>query len=164
MSGTRRAFTVAEANHLLPEMEAVLSKIREEMFHVQNRREKLQILDALWGDEVERPENPDHGEFMGHHRRVELATRRIRKLVEEDILGRGIRFPTGGLQHGLLDFPTTYRGRWVYLCWRSGEEAIRSWHEVDGGFAGRRPLTREQVRVMGREDDPDAVDGSVLDF
>jgi hypothetical protein len=28
----------------------------------------------------------------------------------------------------------------VYLCWRFGEDRIGHWHELDGGFAGRRPL------------------------
>ena len=26
------------------------------------------------------------------------------------------------------------------LCWKLGEEAVRHWHEVDAGFAGRQPL------------------------
>jgi hypothetical protein len=41
---------------------------------------------------------------------------------------------------GLVDFRTMRDGRAVYLCWRLGEDAIRYWHELDAGFAGRRPL------------------------
>jgi hypothetical protein len=41
---------------------------------------------------------------------------------------------------GLIDFPAEREGRPVYLCWRLGEPAVQFWHEVDAGFAGRRPL------------------------
>ena len=44
------------------------------------------------------------------------------------------------IEQGLIDFPTERDGRIVYLCWRQGEDEIRFWHELDTGFAGRRPL------------------------
>jgi hypothetical protein len=44
------------------------------------------------------------------------------------------------LEKGLIDFPTLRDGREVYLCWQEGEDGIAFWHEVDAGFAGRRPL------------------------
>ncbi len=44
------------------------------------------------------------------------------------------------LETGLLDFPAWRDGREVYLCWRYGEETVAYWHEVDAGFAGRKPL------------------------
>jgi hypothetical protein len=45
-----------------------------------------------------------------------------------------------GVDEGLIDFPSEREGRVVYLCWRLGEDAIRWWHEIDSGFAGRQPL------------------------
>src|SRR5207302_5342980 len=47
------------------------------------------------------------------------------------------------LDIGLLDFPTLFHGREVYLCWRMGEPGIRFWHGVDEGFAGRKQIDRE---------------------
>ena len=45
------------------------------------------------------------------------------------------------IDHGLIDFPSLRGGRVVYLCWRLGEgAAIRYWHEIDAGFAGRQKL------------------------
>jgi hypothetical protein len=41
---------------------------------------------------------------------------------------------------GLIDFPGELDGRPVWLCWRLGEPAVRYWHELDAGFAGRQPL------------------------
>jgi hypothetical protein len=31
----------------------------------------------------------------------------------------------------------------VYLCWRFGEQGIVHWHELDTGFAGRKPLPED---------------------
>ncbi len=42
---------------------------------------------------------------------------------------------------GLVDFPASYAGRRVWLCWRLGEDAITHWHELDTGYSGRQPLT-----------------------
>jgi len=42
---------------------------------------------------------------------------------------------------GLIDFPTMRGGQMVLLCWQLGEEPrINWWHEVEAGFAGRKPL------------------------
>jgi hypothetical protein len=47
------------------------------------------------------------------------------------------------LDMGLLDFPTLFRGREVYLCWKLGEPAITYWHGVDEGFAGRKAIDQD---------------------
>lgn len=161
---SRRVFTVQEANELLPRLREVLREIRETREAAREHHQKLQVLDALWGDEVEDPDNPDHEEFARRRQEIADAEREVRAAIETEIVGRGVRFPVGGLEHGLLDFPTSYEGRWVYLCWRMGEEEVAHWHEVDAGYRGRQPITEEQAEVMGREDDPEDLDDSMLDF
>lgn len=44
------------------------------------------------------------------------------------------------LDVGLVDFPTVFRGREVYLCWKLGEPSIGFWHGTEEGFAGRKPI------------------------
>jgi hypothetical protein len=45
------------------------------------------------------------------------------------------------LDRGLVDFPAIRDEAEVYLCWvESEEDAITHWHDLDAGFAGRRPL------------------------
>jgi hypothetical protein len=41
---------------------------------------------------------------------------------------------------GLVDFRSRLEDRIVYLCWRYGEERVGFWHDIEAGFAGRRPL------------------------
>lgn len=47
------------------------------------------------------------------------------------------------LDIGLIDFPTTYRGVEVYLCWKLGEGDIDYWHGVDEGFRGRKKIDQD---------------------
>ncbi len=41
---------------------------------------------------------------------------------------------------GLVDFPSIIDDEEVYLCWRSDEEDIKFYHELDEGYAGRKPI------------------------
>lgn len=147
----RRAFRVDEAEALLPAMERVLAELDRQREDVRTRSDKLQVLELLWGAKLGEAGCPDYAEGAAHRAAVEAAQREIRRIVDAEVAGRGIRFPPGGLEHGLLDFPTTWQGRWVYLCWRRGEPRLRAWHETDAGFAGRQPLTPAQRARMGAE-------------
>jgi len=147
---SRRVFTVGEANALLPHLREVLRRIGELRELVGGETDQLKILDVIWGQKVTSPENPDHKEFKRHRRAIGGAVEEIERLIREEILELGVRFPQGGMEQGLLDFPTQLDGRWVFLCWKADEPEIVAWHEVTGGFAGRRPLTPELAERMGR--------------
>lgn len=159
----RKAYTVEEANALLPLLERVMGRVDEIRLRAQQHHDRLQVLDLLWGGRLTDAANPDHSEAASHRTALIDCAREIERLVREEILDRGIRFPQGGLEHGLVDFPTLWEGRWVYLCWRRGEPALSAWHEVDGGYAGRRPITAEQARQMGRDGESGDVDEAGLD-
>jgi len=161
---THKAFTIAEANTALPKLEGILQRLEAKKSAIHHHDQKLQILDALWGEALTRTTNPDRETFDQHSNRVDALMLDIKRTVEEEILAAGIRFPPGGLEHGLLDFPTTYQGRWVLLCWKRGEPEVRYWHELDGGYAGRQEISDEHIIAMGREDDPSTIDDRDLDF
>jgi hypothetical protein len=147
----RRVFTVGEANALLPHLREVLGRIQALRSLVAERTDQLKILDVIWGRRVAEDRNPDHADFRRHRRVIGGAVEEMERLIREEILALGVRFPPGGLEHGLLDFPTILDGRWVYLCWRNPEPEIEAWHELDGGFAGRRALTPDVAERMGRD-------------
>ena len=159
----RRSFTVEEANRMIPALEVTLDDVEKKKVEVGRYREKLHILDALWGKKVTQPENPDYDEFQRHRECIAAAVRDLDRLVRRRILGLGLRFPPGGLEHGLIDFPTTFEGRWVFMCWQRGEDQVRFWHEIDSGYAGRREIAAEHVIAMGKEDSPELPDDSVFD-
>jgi hypothetical protein len=148
-----KLFTVDEANELVAMLTPVMREIQRLSSEAHEHQDRLQVLDVLWGEKVLEPDNPDHEELRAHRAALAEAADRVEAWVKEEILARGIRFPVGGLEHGLLDFPTLLDGRVVFLCWRLGEPSIQYWHEVHGGFAGRQPVTPDLARRMGPEED-----------
>lgn len=159
-----RVFTVDQANRLVPVLEEAFERIERARAEAREHHEQLQVLDALWNDQVREPDNPDHDEFRRHREALTEAAETVEETVEEEIVARGLRFPSGGLRHGLVDFPTSFEGRWVYLCWERGEPELRFWHEIEDGYRGRRPITPEQAKLMGRDDDREELDDGRLDF
>jgi len=157
-----RAFTLDEANEMLPEVGAALSDLHDLREAAQGCIDQLAVLDALWGNLVVQSTNPDHEEYVQHRHALSEHSRAMDDLIKERLIDRGVRFPVGGLETGLVDFPTTLDGRWVYLCWQFQEPRIAYWHEVSGGYAGRRRITSGQR--FGRSDDPARDDDSTLDF
>jgi len=67
---------------------------------------------------------------------AEAALSFSRGLAQISVWGVVVR----DLDSGLCDFRARRGERDVYLCWRLGEERIGYWHELGGGFQGRRPL------------------------
>ena len=160
----RKSFTVEDANRLVPVLEQVFRSIDQKKERVRRHGKKLEVLNLLWGEKVGGADNPDHADFIRHKRAIGKAVSEIEQMIQQEIFRRGLRFPVGGIEKGLVDFPTTFQGRWVYLCWQSGEAALQYWHETDEGFPGRHEITREQREMMGRELDRHDVDDSTLDF
>lgn len=145
----QRLFTVDEANALIPRLEMAFELLDQQRQELDRRVDQIKILDALWGPAIQDPENPDREEFLAQRAAVRRAIQRIEGTLEERVLSLGVRFPAGGMEHGLVDFPTLLDDRVVYLCWQRGEPELEAWHEVDGGFRGRKPLTDEVAARMG---------------
>jgi hypothetical protein len=125
-------FSIAEANALLPEIVPILTQLRARKVSLDSALAALRnLLPAM--------------RLNGHAAEAASLEERIHDLTEE--LTAGIALLNGqgieikSLDHGLIDFPSPRDGRVVYLCWRLGEgPALRYWHEIDAGFAGRQRL------------------------
>ena len=160
---TRKAFTVDEANALVPALNEVFREIRAHRHSIRDTAQKIEVLELVWGSGVRDESNPDHAEFVRLHEDIDRAMRGMERSIDEGVIARGLRFPAGGIENGLVDFPTTYSGRWVYLCWHVGERDVRYWHEIDAGYQGRREISARERREMGAGD-PGSIDDSELDF
>ena len=130
----RRRFTLDEANAQLPWLEGAFSQLadlREE--HEERQEDLLELLRRRGGNGASSHDR----EILEQQRAVERITRRIRGELQE-IAGRGIIVRDVG--RGLVDFPSEREGREIYLCWLRGEDRIDYWHDVNEGFASRKPL------------------------
>jgi hypothetical protein len=160
----RRFFTVDEANALIPDLEEAFRGMGYFRAKIRDNQRKLEVLSLLWEDRIADPSNPDYTTFLAHKRAIENDVSEIERIIQEEIVRRGLRFPVGGIENGLVDFPSTYEGRWVYLCWQNGEPELLYWHETDAGFRGRQRITDEHKRLMGTDDGGETPDDSALDF
>jgi hypothetical protein len=133
-----KLFTVEQANAMLPLVRAIATDFsalateiierRQRLAHLMGGRERFHS--DLYGDELAQIQDE-----------LEKDAVRLQEYVEE-LRRLGVQ-PKGA--DGLVDFPSRMDGRVVYLCWRLGEPELLYWHELDGGFAGRQPLTAESV-------------------
>ena len=82
----------------------------------------------------------DRDRALDSRSRRDRATAELRSVIEEvQEIGCLIK----DLDIGLIDFPTTYHGNEVYLCWKLGESGIEYWHGIDEGFRGRKPIDQD---------------------
>jgi hypothetical protein len=126
-----RFYSIDQADARLQELAPLLDKLRTDRAEVAVARDELERFRTTNG-------NADHAEELKAreeriHALVYRMERYVSQLVAWDITLRDI-------ETGLVDFPALVNGRQVCLCWRLGEEHVAFWHELDAGFAGRRPL------------------------
>jgi hypothetical protein len=129
-----RLFTVDEAN-------ALLDHVRQAMGLVQEDKREFDRLSAeILAMEQKGGSNGNTSPIS----EIEVLRGKallVRARVEAKLSGlRTIGVEVKGIDQGLVDFPSLRDGRVVYLCWQVGEDRVEWWHELDGGFAGRRLL------------------------
>lgn len=131
-------FTRDQAERLLPDVEAAL---REALFLKQEHseaehtlRQEAQRIMMAGGVRV------DRARFVHQRARKETSAAGLRQAIERiQEFGCLVK----DLDIGLIDFPTLFHGREVYLCWKLGESRIEFWHGVDEGFRGRKAIDAE---------------------
>ena len=116
-------FTPAEAKRTLPLVRKIVKDI------IDTTREIRLIADDLNG-------------------KIEENTT-VKKMVEQvngfmvELEEIGCYYKDWNFTIGLVDFPAVIDGKDVFLCWKSDEEDILYYHEVEAGFAGRKLIPAE---------------------
>ena len=119
-----RHYSLEEATALLPRVTELLATMRDARDRLGDAEARTALAEASNGGG--RPGKVVSGGFL--ELRESMLELREREIVLRD------------LDRGLIDFPSFRDGEEVYLCWVDGEDDIEFWHELDAGYAGRRPL------------------------
>jgi len=125
MTTELKYFTPSEARKTLPLVKKIVKDI------LDTSREMRVIADEIGGQAVKDP--------------------RIQKLADDienfmfELKEIGCFFKDWNFQIGLIDFPAIIEGKEVFLCWRSDEEDIIYYHEMEAGFAGRKLIPPEEL-------------------
>ncbi|HLL91123.1 MAG TPA: DUF2203 domain-containing protein [Tepidisphaeraceae bacterium] len=118
-------FTVALANKALPLVRRIVADV------VKVNAQTVALQDKLEQTSEGRESAAVQAELDGR-------VARLNELVEE-LADVGCELKD--YRTGLIDFVGRHKGRDVYLCWKLGEEKVGFWHEMNGGYAGRQPVS-----------------------
>ena len=130
-----RFYVIDEANTALPEVERILTALRDQREELIGLRDRVVSLSPPDG------ETPTTGAAeqirllrLGMQGLIDQMQAGVARLVDMDITLRDI-------STGLIDFPALVSGRPIWLCWRLGETDVAHWHPHDEGYESRRPLS-----------------------
>ena len=140
-SAVSRFYSLDAANALVPDLAVVTGRLREQRDELVGLRDAYRDRESVvLGEVIAEPES-DEADADPELRRLRLRMRGIVDQMQADVAWLDEReIVLRDIATGLVDFPALVSGRQVWLCWRSGEPAIGFWHNLDEGFAGRRPL------------------------
>lgn len=132
MTAEPKIFTAADADRALPLVRRIVLDLQAEYPRWREAVGRFELVSA--GHD---PGAGESGELVACQRDVtERAERISGYLTELDQVGCVFK----GFEAGLVDFYSLREDRLVFLCWRLGEARVTHWHELDAGYAGRRPI------------------------
>ena len=133
-----RFFSVFEAERLLPEVEGLLRsllQLKDDYQRTQTELHRFLQQISVAGGMI-----PPRDKISQLRNRKDAAARGLQTSLEKlEEIGCLLK----DIDTGLVDFPTLYHGKEVYLCWKLGETNIAYWHRVEDGFPGRQPIDPE---------------------
>ena len=125
MTTETKYFTPSEAKKTLPLVRKIVADI------LDTSREMRLIADEI-------------GSGVENDSRIQKFADDIDKFMQE-LEEIGCYFKDWNFSIGLIDFPAIIDGKEVFLCWRSDEEDIVYYHDVDAGFGGRKIIPPEEL-------------------
>ncbi len=128
----KKYFTVEEANATLETVKPIIEKVAG-------------IMQCI--EEIEGVQITFDDDFMSYFHMINVSEQYYRLSFElhkelKNLLILGCIVKDPGL--GLIDFYSKFNGREIFLCYSLGEDEISSWHELDTGAAGRKPISMLQ--------------------
>ena len=137
-----RIFTAREATSLIPMLEKMFESVDALKARLRQLKGKIDVLEMIWGDELQAETNPDHREHLHYLEEIEAA----KKEYEASLVKFGEKdAQVKSLDQGLVDFYGVIDSRLVFLCWKRGEKTIEYFHHLEEGFAGRLPIPAEEL-------------------
>ena len=126
----KKYFTIKSAQKQLP-------KIKKALLKLQNLKKAI---DAILSIRID-PREIEYDEFLETNTKLNKEYRKLsyefyRELEKLEKIGCVLK----DLEQSLIDLYCRFEGRDIFLCWKLGEDNIKAWHEIDSGFAGRKPI------------------------
>ncbi len=126
MTTATKYFTPTEARSTLPLVKKIVKDI------LDTTREMRLIAEEM--DE----------EFVKNSPQIKKMVEDINSFISE-LEEVGCFYKDWNFTFGLVDFPAFIDNREVMLCWKSDEDDIRFYHDIEAGYSGRKPIPEEYL-------------------
>lgn len=127
-----KLFTLAEANRTLPLVRRIVQDIMTVYPEWKDLVARFELVAAQ-----ARPDWGESQEQLDLKAQIDAVAGRINGFLGE-LEQIGCEFK--GFDEGLVDFHGRLDDKEILWCWKSGEERITHWHDLETGFAGRQPI------------------------
>lgn len=153
-----RLVTIEEANQMLPLLRRIVADIRCAWDQIIAKRTELEFREK----ELKQSAGDDPARQTERVNRIDELKADLNSLIERinsyirevEELGCYVE----EFKRGIVNFPSLYHGRKVFLCWGVDEEHVTSWHELDESYNDRVPirdvrqfLNQDPRRIRNRE-------------
>src|SRR5688500_8772907 len=107
-----RIFTAREVNALVPKLAKLFEAVDALKSRLRQLKGKMDVLEMIWGEEVQTETNPDHREYLHYVEELETAKKEyeggLQKFGELEAVVKS-------LDQGLVDFYGVIDNRLVFL-------------------------------------------------
>ena len=122
----RKHYSVEEAREMLPQIRAWFSEINALTGRIHDT-------DQSFAPRVKAGEDLGGSQISQQFRDMARVHSILHEFQESEIQVKD-------LKRGLIDFPALLDEQEIFLCWEHSENEITHWHNLESGFAGRKPL------------------------
>lgn len=130
-----KLISIEEANRMLPLLRQIVIDIMTNWEQIIYKRTELECLEK-GVDSSGAAADPKSKEstLAGLKQELNVLIDRINNYIREvEDLGCFVE----EFKRGIINFPSLYNGRKVFLCWKPDESAVTFWHELDESFNDR---------------------------
>jgi hypothetical protein len=130
-----RLISIEEANRMLPLLRQIVRDITANWDLIIYKRTELECLEkGVDSGVVVQPKDVRDLSLQNLKQDLNYLIDRINSYIREvEDLGCFVE----EFKRGIINFPSLFNGRKVFLCWKPDEEGVSHWHELDESFNDR---------------------------
>lgn len=145
-----RILSLEEANNMLPLLSKIVGDLMKTWDSIIQKRTELELLEK----------GPDNGRDAHREEQIQELKGELNRLIdringyirEVEDLGCFVE----EFKRGIINFPSLYVGRKVFLCWKPEDETVKFWHELDESYNERSRIRDPKDFLATRPNVPNA--------
>jgi len=145
-----RILSLEEANHMLPLLRGIVRDVMGTWSAIIQKRTELEIIEKTHR----------HTRETGVEERIQELKAELNQLIdringyirEVEELGCFVE----EFKRGVINFPSLYLGRKIFLCWTPDDSELRFWHELDESYNERSTIRDQRDFLVNQADTPTA--------